>query len=330
MACGRCGGRGLHGTHAAHGELRRPSALKHRDTGQWPRHPAGPLLRSGRPAVRWHRPPDWSLDLFSTGTTLYRKRVERGVRTQSATEGAYDQHDRRRVRRGTPRSRPRLPAKPPEHFPAASRTTRATSSRSRSTSTTPPAPANGTSTATKLSTSSWGTARSSSVTRIPCWSTPSPNRSAEAHTTAARPMRRSRWARAVQKLVPSAEKVRFTSSGTEATMLAVRLARAATGRNKVLKLREHFHGLERQPHRGRQQQLRPHLQQWPPRRRGRERHDPRPKRPHRDRRRTRHRPIRRGHLRTDRLPLGHHPTRPRGPRPHARTHERSWNGTHLR
>lgn len=51
-----------------------------------------------------------------------------------------------------------------------------------------------------------------------------------------------RWGELVQQLVPSAEKVRFTSSGTEATMMAVRLARAATGREKIIRLREHFHG----------------------------------------------------------------------------------------
>ena len=51
-----------------------------------------------------------------------------------------------------------------------------------------------------------------------------------------------RWARAVQALFPSAERVRFTASGTEATMMAVRLARAATGRTGLLKLRHHFHG----------------------------------------------------------------------------------------
>ena len=51
-----------------------------------------------------------------------------------------------------------------------------------------------------------------------------------------------RWAEAIQRLVPSAEKVRFTSSGTEATMMAVRLARAATGRDQLLRLRNHFHG----------------------------------------------------------------------------------------
>ena len=51
-----------------------------------------------------------------------------------------------------------------------------------------------------------------------------------------------RWGELVQRLVPSAERVRFTSSGTEATMMAVRLARAHTGREKILRLREHFHG----------------------------------------------------------------------------------------
>jgi glutamate-1-semialdehyde 2,1-aminomutase len=50
------------------------------------------------------------------------------------------------------------------------------------------------------------------------------------------------WAQAIQRLVPSAERVRFTSSGTEATHLAVRLARAFTGRRKLLRFRTHFHG----------------------------------------------------------------------------------------
>ena len=50
------------------------------------------------------------------------------------------------------------------------------------------------------------------------------------------------WAELVTDLVPSAELVRFTSSGTEATLLALRLARAATGREKVVKLAGHFHG----------------------------------------------------------------------------------------
>ena len=44
------------------------------------------------------------------------------------------------------------------------------------------------------------------------------------------------------ELVPSAERVKFTGSGTEATMMAVRLARAYTGRQKFLKFQGHFHG----------------------------------------------------------------------------------------
>jgi len=51
-----------------------------------------------------------------------------------------------------------------------------------------------------------------------------------------------RWGELVKELVPSAERVKFTSSGTEATMLAIRLARAYTGRSKVLVFANHFHG----------------------------------------------------------------------------------------
>jgi len=43
-------------------------------------------------------------------------------------------------------------------------------------------------------------------------------------------------------MVPSAEVVRFTNSGSEATMLALRLARAHTGRRKFLKFEGHYHG----------------------------------------------------------------------------------------
>ena len=50
------------------------------------------------------------------------------------------------------------------------------------------------------------------------------------------------WAEEVVRLVPSAEVVRFTSSGTEATLMALRLARAATGRPGLLKFERHFHG----------------------------------------------------------------------------------------
>jgi glutamate-1-semialdehyde 2,1-aminomutase len=45
------------------------------------------------------------------------------------------------------------------------------------------------------------------------------------------------------QIIPSAEKVRLTNTGTEATMAAIRIARAATGREKVLKFEGHFHGM---------------------------------------------------------------------------------------
>ena len=45
-----------------------------------------------------------------------------------------------------------------------------------------------------------------------------------------------------QRMVPSAEAVRFSNSGSEATMLALRLARAHTGRTKFLKFEGHYHG----------------------------------------------------------------------------------------
>lgn len=46
----------------------------------------------------------------------------------------------------------------------------------------------------------------------------------------------------VVEMVPSVEMVRLVNSGTEATMSAVRLARAATARSKILKFRGGYHG----------------------------------------------------------------------------------------
>jgi glutamate-1-semialdehyde 2,1-aminomutase len=51
-----------------------------------------------------------------------------------------------------------------------------------------------------------------------------------------------RWAQLVQRLVPCAERVRFTASGTESTHLAIRLARAYTGKPKIMRFTGHFHG----------------------------------------------------------------------------------------
>ncbi|MFO7270963.1 aspartate aminotransferase family protein [Sphaerobacter thermophilus] len=50
------------------------------------------------------------------------------------------------------------------------------------------------------------------------------------------------WGQRVCNLVPSVERVKFTSSGTEATLMAMRLARAFTGRDKIMKFAGHFHG----------------------------------------------------------------------------------------
>jgi glutamate-1-semialdehyde 2,1-aminomutase len=49
-------------------------------------------------------------------------------------------------------------------------------------------------------------------------------------------------AETIVELVPSVEKVRLVSSGTEAAMSAVRLARGATGRDKVIKFAGCYHG----------------------------------------------------------------------------------------
>lgn len=54
--------------------------------------------------------------------------------------------------------------------------------------------------------------------------------------------RETALAEIVTSLVPGAESVRFVSSGTEATMSAIRLARAATGRPKVIKFHGCYHG----------------------------------------------------------------------------------------
>lgn len=46
----------------------------------------------------------------------------------------------------------------------------------------------------------------------------------------------------ITHLIPSVDKLRVVSSGTEATMTAIRLARGFTGRNKIIKFVGHYHG----------------------------------------------------------------------------------------
>ncbi len=46
----------------------------------------------------------------------------------------------------------------------------------------------------------------------------------------------------IVKLIPSIEKIRFVSTGTEATMSALRLAKGFTGKNKIIKFIGNYHG----------------------------------------------------------------------------------------
>jgi len=50
------------------------------------------------------------------------------------------------------------------------------------------------------------------------------------------------WAGLIREMTPSAETLRFTSSGTEATHLALRLARAYASKPKIIRFAGHFHG----------------------------------------------------------------------------------------
>lgn len=50
------------------------------------------------------------------------------------------------------------------------------------------------------------------------------------------------YAEVVRRLIPSAEEVRFTMSGTEATLLAMRDARGVSGKSKIVRFQGNFHG----------------------------------------------------------------------------------------
>ena len=50
------------------------------------------------------------------------------------------------------------------------------------------------------------------------------------------------WAELIQSMMPSMERIEFFSCGQEANMMAIRLARIFTGRRRVLKFEENFHG----------------------------------------------------------------------------------------
>lgn len=50
-------------------------------------------------------------------------------------------------------------------------------------------------------------------------------------------------AKRITEIIPCAERVRFANSGSEATLLALRLARGFTGREKIIRMDGHFHGI---------------------------------------------------------------------------------------
>jgi len=50
------------------------------------------------------------------------------------------------------------------------------------------------------------------------------------------------WAELIKTMMPMAERVEFFSCGQEANMMAIRLSRIFTGRSRVLRFQEHFHG----------------------------------------------------------------------------------------
>ena len=59
-----------------------------------------------------------------------------------------------------------------------------------------------------------------------------------------------KWGELVAELVPSAEKMRFHSSGTEAVMMAFRMARTYTGKEKIIRFQDAFHGWADNPYVG--------------------------------------------------------------------------------
>ncbi|MBN9535284.1 MAG: aspartate aminotransferase family protein [Alphaproteobacteria bacterium] len=65
---------------------------------------------------------------------------------------------------------------------------------------------------------------------------------AEGQVFAAQHPREAELAERLTRLLPGAEVVRFATSGTEAVLMAMRLARGFTGRTKILKFEGHYHG----------------------------------------------------------------------------------------
>lgn len=65
---------------------------------------------------------------------------------------------------------------------------------------------------------------------------------AEAQLFAGQHLAEIELAETLQRLIPCAERIRFASSGSEAAQACLRLARAATGRQRIVKFEGHYHG----------------------------------------------------------------------------------------
>ena len=104
------------------------------------------------------------------------------------------------------------------------------------------APTSWTPTATTTSTTSAPGDRSSSAMPCPRWSRPSSPPRANGTSFGASTPSEADLAELVISAFPHMQKVRFVSSGTEATMSAIRLARAYTKRKYIVKFEGCYHG----------------------------------------------------------------------------------------
>ena len=92
-----------------------------------------------------------------------------------------------------------------------------------------------------ISITSWRTVRCSSATPIRRWS-PDSTKWPRRLGLGQHPSRRGTPGRTIRAHLPSMERMRFVTTGTEAVMSAIRVARAFTGRDLMLKFAGNYHG----------------------------------------------------------------------------------------
>ena len=104
-------------------------------------------------------------------------------------------------------------------------------------------PPDATSTATSTSTTGWPTAPASSATRTRAWTRRPAPASTSAGSSPSPPSASTRSPSGSPSMVPAAELVRFSNSGTEAVMAALRVARAYTGKDSYVVIEGGYHGV---------------------------------------------------------------------------------------